>query len=313
MSDTLLPLITKYRPSDWDEFIGNEEIIGSLIRRLQEPARPHAFLFTGPSGTGKTTAARIVAKELGCEVMEIDAASNNGIEAMRDLVNLGQYRSLSGAGKRMFILDEAHGLSRPAFNSILKLIEEPPEFLYLSLCTTELAKIIPTVVQRCFHVALRPVKTADLAALLEAISAAEEWDVASDVMSAVIVAANGSPRRAITILQSVHDCADRDEVKRIIRLHDDDEPLMQLIRNVVSTNRNWPETQRLLKLVFEEDMDEAAVLAGRYMMKVLLDTKSEKDAQRVWQMMEALVFPADTYDRKLAFVAAVGRIYWGGG
>src|ERR1700740_1437839 len=98
------PLITRYRPSTFDEVLGHEEIINALKRVLKTATRPHAFLLTGVSGIGKTTLARIMAAEINAEVTEIDAASNNGIDAMRQLTELGQYFSLFGAESKMFII-----------------------------------------------------------------------------------------------------------------------------------------------------------------------------------------------------------------
>jgi len=307
-----LPLITKYRPSSWDEMIGNSEIIGALQRRLSEASRPHAFLFTGPSGTGKTTLARIVAAELGCEVVEIDAATNNGVDAMRELVALGNYRALSGAGARMFIIDEAHMLSRSAFNSILKMMEEPPEFLFIALCTTEFQKIIPTIVQRCFHVALRPVRTQDIVDLLSAIAECEGWNAPAEIIHTIAVASNGSPRKAISLLQTGHDISDKDELKRVLRITEDNDPIMELLRLLVSGQTNWPEIQRLLNMIEPDVLEDAATLAGRYVTGAVLNAATEKAARSAWVLLDALVFPADTYDRKVSFVAAIGRMLWGG-
>src|SRR5580765_2700035 len=97
------PLIVKYRPRNWEEVIGHQDIIASLSRALATSTHPHAFLFWGPSGVGKTTMARIVAKNIDAEVVELDAATHTGVDAMRELVELGQHKPLSTKGNRLII------------------------------------------------------------------------------------------------------------------------------------------------------------------------------------------------------------------
>src|SRR5215469_10215472 len=105
MSETL---INKYRPQDFGEMVGHADQIRGLQRVLNEPSRPHGYLLTGPSGVGKTTLSRIIARYLNAEITDIDAASNNGIDAMRELIEFSHYRSYTESGNRMVILDECH-------------------------------------------------------------------------------------------------------------------------------------------------------------------------------------------------------------
>lgn len=304
------PLITKYRPQKFSEVIGHEEMIAALQRALSSPSHPHSYLFTGASGVGKTTLARIIGNSLPAEIVELDAASNSGIEAMRALVELGAHKPLSGSARRMFIIDEAHALSKAAWQATLKLLEEPPPHLYLALCTTELHKVPETVITRCFHVALRALKPADIEALLGVVAELEGWAVADDVLAAVVQAATGQPRKALSILQAVHDAPSRDEVRRIIALIDASEPLIELAQFLLRGGSDWNVIRRQLERIDDDDFEHATVHLGRYLASAMLRSEAEQQARRAWTLLDALLFPTVSLDRKASFYAAIGRVLW---
>lgn len=306
------PLITKYRPSSFEEVIGHEPVLAALRRAMAADTCPHAYLFTGPAGTGKTTLSRIVAADLKCEVVEIDAASNSGVDDMRQLVELGNHVALSGAGRRAFIIDECHTLSKSAWQAILKLLEEPPDHLFICLCTTEREKVPETIQTRCYNVVLRPVKPEEMGDLLEAICALEEWQVKPDVMSAVIQAATGQPRKALTILQSVYDADSREEVSRIVSLLDASNPMIELMQTLMKSAPTWSMVQPILARLEEADFESGIIPAGRYVAAALMKTKSDKEAARYWAILDAMTFPTTTYDRQVHFLTAIGRLFFGG-
>jgi DNA polymerase III gamma/tau subunit len=304
-----IPLINKYRPEDWDEIIGHEDIVASLQRSLTSDSHPHAFLFSGPGGVGKTTMARIVAHTLKAELVEIDAATFSGIDSMREVVSLGSHMSLSGEGRRLILIDEVHGLSKPAFQALLKILEEPPEHLYFALATTEVNKVPETIRIRCFHAALRPISNNDISILLETVIASEEWDVPDDVIQAVIQAGTGQPRKALSILQAVHGCQDRDEVRRIIKLHESTDALKDLMQALLK-GATWDRLKVLLEQIPDDEFEEALIPMGRYIMGAMV--KADKDkASDYWRLLDALTFPSQTFDPKARFYAAFGRMLWG--
>jgi DNA polymerase III subunit gamma/tau len=308
------PLINKFRPEDFDQVIGHQEILASLQRAIASSVRPHAYLFTGPAGLGKTTLARIVGKHLQAEIVEVDAASNSGVDAMRAMVEFGAYMPIGGAGRRIIIIDECHTLSKPAFQAALKILEEPPSHLFIALCTTELAKIPETIVSRCFHVMLRPLRPTEIEELLIPVCEIEEWQVADDVLAAVVQAAEGSPRKALTILQAVHDVTSRDEVKRIITLIDSSKPLLELLQLLMRCNPPWGRVRDILKRIEPDEFENASIEAGRYICAAMVNEETSDDrARQLWILLDALLFPAHSYDRLAMFYAAIGRMIWGGG
>jgi DNA polymerase-3 subunit gamma/tau len=305
------PLIVRHRPATFDGVWGHKAIVDALQRRITGDGRPHAYLFTGKSGVGKTTLARIIAHTLNSEILEIDAASNNGVDAMRALVDIGYYMS-PGAGSRMIILDECHMLSRSAWNAALKVLEEPPSHLYLALCTTELYRVPETVVTRSYHVKLDRLSDLDIEDYLIDILIKEEWDVDKDVFRLVVKEAEGSPRLALALLQECYDAPNEAEAKRIIATAGSSAPLLQIIDLVMRGDGNWKEhIQPLLGQIPDDDFSEAGITgACRRIIGWIRNAETENQARRYWSFLAYLTYPAHSYDPKSLFYTALGRMLW---
>ena len=311
---SLAPLILRHRPSDFNEVRGHDAVLAPLQRRLAEPGPPHTYLLTGVSGIGKTTVARIIAKRLGCEILEVDAATHSGVDAMRELTDAGFILS-GGIGSRMVIVDECHMLSRNAWNAMLKNIEEPPDHLYWCLATTELGKVPETIVTRAYHIPLGRLSDQAIGNYLIDIADAEDWleKTNTDVIGLVAREAQGSPRQALSLLQACYEAEDAEEAKRIIALQGSAEPLLQVLQILVSNNGGWDSIRPLLAQLGPDDFSEESIIgAGRYIIGAMNRETDRKKAARLWGLLSCLTYPSRGFDPRAVLYTAVGRILWGG-
>jgi len=221
-------LYRKYRPQRFDEVVGQNHVVGTLTREVTDDKVAHAYLFAGPRGTGKTTSARLLAKSLNCtdrgadgepcnecascfgitegtslDVIELDAASHNKVEDVREIrVNVGTVAAAEGA-HRVYILDEAHMLSRAAGNALLKTLEEPPEHVVFVLATTEPYKLLDTIRSRSQRFDFHPVSSETLVEHLSDISKREGFTTDAAGLSMIATHARGSVRDAMSLLEQV--------------------------------------------------------------------------------------------------------------
>ena len=223
MADSSIALYRKYRPKSFDEVRNQEHIVRVLEGAVKKDTIPHALLFTGSRGTGKTTVARIFARAIGAkdtDIYEIDAASNRGIDDIRELreaVHTLPYES----PYKVYIIDEVHMLTKEAFNALLKTLEEPPHHVVFVLATTEQDKLLDTITSRCQVFQFRaPTRTA-LATMVTEISKKEKFKLGAGSAELIATAADGSFRDALGITQKVMMAsgdtkADADEVADIV-------------------------------------------------------------------------------------------------
>lgn len=218
-------LYRTYRPSTFDEVAGQQHIVKTLKNALANDKLAHAYLFAGPRGTGKTTMAKLLAKALNCEeglgcqcnnckncraimdgshpdVLELDAASNNGVENIRELIDNVKYGTILGKYK-IYIIDEVHMLSTGAFNALLKTLEEPPANVIFILATTEPHKILPTILSRCQRYDFTKVSEADTKERIKTILEKEGIVYNDDAINLIINLADGGMRDALSILDQV--------------------------------------------------------------------------------------------------------------
>lgn len=272
-----MDLAIKHRPAAFDEVWGQDPLVKSLTRCVADDSA-HAFLLHGPSGCGKTTLARIVAKELGCtNVVEIDAATNTGIEDMRQVATSARYSSMGG-GRKMVIVDEAHGLSKKAWDSLLKIIEEPPAHLYWALCTTEPTKVPKTIQTRCLLCPVKPLSVDDLIELVEAIAEEEEIELPEGGIRLIARQADGSARRAIKLLDAAFDAETLDDVREVAgTFAGDSEEVIALCRYLAKPGASYPGALKILKTLPTNTSAEGVrhVVCG-YFYKMLIDSKSAK-------------------------------------
>ncbi len=212
-------LARRYRSKTFDELIGQEAIARSLMSAVEKGRIAHAYLFCGTRGVGKTSAARLFAIAIAgnpdagpddpvnqaimrgedSDVIEIDAASNRGVDEARDLIANAAYRSLR-AGRKVYIIDEVHMLTREAFNALLKTLEEPPEHVVFILCTTEPEKLLATIRSRCQRYDFRPIPADRIAEQIRKILHEEGIEADADLIASVARLGNGSMRDALSLL-----------------------------------------------------------------------------------------------------------------
>lgn len=224
-------LYRKYRPQTFDDVVGQMAVTQTLKTQLQSGKLSHAYLFTGSRGTGKTTSAKILAKAVNCEnpqdgnpcncckacvaidsgscmdVLEIDAASNNGVDNVRDLRDDAIYTP-SQVKMRVYIIDEVHMLSISAFNALLKIIEEPPEHLLFILATTELHKVPATILSRCQRFSFRRISQEDIAARLQYVAYQEKIDLDDSAACVLARLADGAMRDGLSLLDQCASATD---------------------------------------------------------------------------------------------------------
>ena len=224
MSHTPLPL--KYRPMTFSDVVGQEHVVRTLVHALEAGRIANAYLFIGPRGIGKTTLSRIFAKALNClaphgvepcgeclncreiaqgrslDVIELDAASHNGVADVKPLIESSSF-SPSGSKFKIYIIDECHMLSAAAWNALLKTLEEPPPFVRFIFATTEGDKVLPTIISRCQRFDLRRIQTHDIVARLKHVCAQEGIAAQEDALLAIARGAEGGMRDALSSLDQL--------------------------------------------------------------------------------------------------------------
>mgnify|MGYP000432090668 CR=1 FL=1 len=224
--DTYVPLYRKYRPQSLGELVGQETIVQTLTHAIELHKIVNAYLFCGPRGTGKTSSARIFAKSLNCEqgptvtpcqtcascvsittgnaldVTEIDAASNNGVDDIRELTERVQFAPIQGKF-RIYIIDEVHMLSTAAFNALLKTLEEPPPSVIFIFATTEAHKVLPTIISRCQRYGFSRITRQQIEARLRWVAEQESIQIQDEALTAIARNARGGMRDALSLLDQV--------------------------------------------------------------------------------------------------------------
>ncbi len=324
-------LYRKYRPQTFDDVIGQGHVTTTLSREVADGRVAHAYLFTGPRGTGKTTTARILAKALNCEnrapngspcnvcascvaitegtsldVLELDAASHNSVDDIRDIKVSVTTVASSATSKRVFVLDEAHMLSKAAGNALLKTLEEPPQHVHFVLATTEPYKLLDTIRSRSQRFDFHPVPIDDLAGHLSVIAEREGYKFDPPALVAIARHAGGSVRDSLSLLEQVaalgSGAVDLAGVRRALGLADS-EAFLRLVDAVATQD-----AKSALELVAELAAD--GVDLRRFVAESVAFFRGAFLAHYAPNLAEIADEPADVYEawRKAAQVVPAGEV-----
>lgn len=307
------PLHIKYRPQSLRDMYGQEAVVKSLEKALVAKARNHCYLFTGPAGTGKTTLSRILARELNCgDIQEVDAASNSGIDAMREVTASLRYHGFGEAPNRAIIIDECHGLSKQAWDSLLITTEQPPPHVYFFFCTTVEGKIPKTMETRCLAYTLKPLRWADSMDLLEFVRKQEGLKTPDGILELIASSCEGSPRMALTMLAKVQDCEDLDEAEVLLEAPAESAEVIDLCRAIMKGDLvdNWGRARDLLVKI-DQPAESIRIVITAYFSKVVMGEKTQaRDVKRCLDVLECFSRPFNPSDKHGPLLLALADIVW---
>jgi DNA polymerase-3 subunit gamma/tau len=319
-------LYRKYRPQDFDEVVGQEAVVRTLRNAIESDKVRQAYLFAGPRGTGKTSLARILAKALNCaqgptpkpdgtchactaiangtslDVVEMDAASQRGIDDVREIRERVVLQPVEGRYK-VYILDEAHQLTDAAWNALLKIVEEPPPHLVFVFCTTSLDKVLPTVRSRCQTFLFARPRLPEIVRLLRRVADGEGFDVPDAALALVARAAKGSFRDAVSTLdQLAAATGGQITVQAVLQLLGavDEEALFRLCDLVIDRDSAGA-------LTHVEELSEQGQDIGRLVVELLEHLRHLLLIQNLGEVPENLPVTDESRDRLRAQANQIGE------
>lgn len=282
----------KYRPQNLADVVGQDHVVKTLQNALEKGKVSHAYLFAGPRGTGKTSVARILARELGCaelDTVEIDAASHRGIDEVRALREQVQFQPTAG-DKKLYILDEAHMLTNEAFNALLKVIEEPPSYAHFVLCTTEPHKVPVTIISRTQRFDFKPGTVEALVKVISHVAKGEGIVISAEGVRTIAEHADGGFRDALSFFEQLSqqtmgiDQIEEDHVRGLLGVLDVGE-LVVFVHTIL--DRDVDSVQETLERLSAGHVHWGHLISG--LLSVLRDELLDRDSQYVKHDITSLI------------------------
>lgn len=288
-----MELYRKYRPETLEDMVGNEATIKSLKKELENGS--HVFLMTGPAGCGKTTLARIMAKEVNAgplSIHEINSAENRGIDTAREIMEQMRYNPSDG-DSIVWILDEMHQITTAGQNALLKALEDTPSHCYFFLCTTDPQKLISALKTRCSVINVKPLNDEEMLYLLKRTARSEKIKIGNEVYERICEIAQGGSRKALKLLAKVIYLDNDEERLEVLKAGEDNEASqsIELCRALLVKGTKWATLAKLIKAIDMSDAEKVRQGVMGYMNAVLLNGKATPEAVSAMQAFSS----ADTY------------------
>lgn len=276
-------LYQKHRPSELSLLLGNGAIKSSLtkVKADFDAKKPHshAFLFIGGSGCGKTTLARIIKNMFACsdkDYYEMNAANTRGIDTIREIDSNAKLAPMNGKVK-VYLIDECHQITGTASEALLKLLEDPPRHCYFVLCTTNPEKLLGTIKTRCATYQVEALKKRDILTLCKRVMSEEEADVSISVLTEIAKVCDGSPRKALVLLEAVIGMSSEEEQIKVVNAAMADEATIKDLIDALTRGAKWGEISKILKAIDGDAEGTRRQILG-YMNAILLNNGDPKIA-----------------------------------
>ena len=299
-------IITKYRPDSFEQIYGQDAAVHAIKIALDSKSQPHAYLLSGPPGSGKTSLARIIANHLNAEINEIDATGFSADE-IRDLLQISRYLPfVSGKNCKVLIIDEIQSLSKQALQSMLKLIEEPPSHLYFVFCTTDPQRLSDAMQSRCVNIRLHSLRMSDMIEFINVISELEKYDLPEEVITTIANLSEGSPRKALSILVTAKDAKTGKEVSENCPVISEHSTLSDLFRSIID-QKGWSSTQKIAESLSEDDVMRFYYYFLEALSSKVKNEKTKDTAARYHFLLESLVSIPSDLSPKVKLSLFIGR------
>lgn len=290
-----MSLYLKHRPQSFSEIIGNEDITTPLQAFIEQEDFPRVYLFSGPSGCGKTTLARIFLDSIGChdsDLQEINSAENRGIDTVREIYQNCKFRPLHG-DFRGYILDEFHQSLKPTQEALLKLLEDTPKHVVFIICTTDPAKLITALKNRCQQFTVKLLTDTQMYKLLRRVLKREQADLEQGVLEQIISDAQGSPRHALQILDQVLATPEEQRMEVAKQNTVIASQSIDLCRALISA-ASWGAVSKILEGLKGQEPEDIRRHVLGYCQAVLLKSNNPQAAQVIecfWEPFYNIGFP----------------------